>query len=212
MNLSPEKKPYTHHRIFRKTFMMCISIIAIFTFIVVLHILVNDDQEEQKDNDEQSLSAEVFDILPTVPIEIETPEIEIEKPISSTDQVNIFTEEIGAIYNVDPALIQSVIWHESRYNPDTTTGGCLGLMQVCTRWHMERASRLGVTDFYDPYSNILVGVDILSSLMSQGDTGLALMLYNMAHDEAYKLHASGRLSWYAESVMERADRIRSGEL
>ena len=35
-------------------------------------------------------------------------------------------------------------------------------MQIIPRWSYDRMARLGVTDIYDPASNILVGIDILA--------------------------------------------------
>ena len=40
--------------------------------------------------------------------------------------------------------------------------------------------RLGVSDLYDPYGNILVATDYLVELFEKhGDIGLSLMIYNM---------------------------------
>lgn len=129
------------------------------------------------------------------------------------ERINRFTVEVGELYSVEPELIQSIIWHESRYNPDNINSiGCMGLMQICTVWHQDRIERLGVTDLLDPYSNILVGVDMLASYISQGDIGLGLMLYSQTHNSAYALHAEGRLSWYATSVLNRVEMIKRGEV
>lgn len=82
--------------------------------------------------------------------------------------------------NIDPCIVLSVIYHESRFIPNVSSGKCVGLMQVSTYWHKDRAQRLGVTDFWDPYSNILLGVDLLNELLNDcnGDIYLALTRYN----------------------------------
>ena len=122
-------------------------------------------------------------------------------------------DEIVLMYpNVEPELVMSVIYHESRFNRTAKTGSCLGLMQISTRWHKDRAKRLGVTDFYDTYSNILMGVDYLSELTNQhGDIKLVLMLYNMNHKTAFKLYKEGKTSKYARSVLSMAESYKKGE-
>lgn len=127
--------------------------------------------------------------------------------------INIYIEEICRRYkNVDSDLVKSIVYHESRYNPKATNGKCLGLMQVSTRWHSTRAEKLGVTNFYDPYSNILLGVDYLSELIDDyKDPALALMLYNMKHDDALSLYSHGIISGYAKSVLATAGDYKKGD-
>lgn len=125
-----------------------------------------------------------------------------------------YVDDICSNYpNVDPAIVKAIIWKESRFNPNCKSDGgySIGLMQVSTKWHMDRAYSLGVEDLYDPYGNILVGVDYLNDLLEYNkDLGLSLMLYNMNHNDAYRLYKSGRLSSYATSVMEKSEEYRNG--
>jgi hypothetical protein len=127
--------------------------------------------------------------------------------------ISIYIEEICKRYkNVDPNLVKSIVYHESRYSPLARNGSCLGLMQVSTRWHANRAEKLGVTDFYDPYSNILIGVDYLSELFEDyKDPALVLMLYNMRHDDAINLYNKGLISGYAKSVLAKAGDYKKGD-
>ena len=82
-------------------------------------------------------------------------------------------------------------------------------MQISTYWHAERAAKLGITDFYDPYSNILLGVDFLSELTDQyKDPKLVLMLYNMKRSTAFELYKQGKVSKYATSVLNRASQLK----
>lgn len=137
----------------------------------------------------------------------------VDKPLTEHEIIEGYADQIAAMYyNVDSATIKSIIQHESEFNPNHITGDCVGLMQVSKRWHLDRAKKLGVTDLLDPYSNILVGTDYISELIEQyKDPALALMLYNMRHDKAFKLYAEGRISWYAEDVLALADEYRKGE-
>lgn len=98
--------------------------------------------------------------------------------------------------NVDPSLVLSVIYQESRFKPNVSSGNCVGLMQVSTYWHRDRGAKLGVNDFLDPYSNILIGVDLLNELIiaSEGDIYKALTRYN----------GGSRVGSYAIEVVQRA--------
>ena len=75
-------------------------------------------------------------------------------------------------------------------------------MQIQPRWHIERMDRLGVEDLLNPYQNISVGVDILAECIDRydGDIGAALTAYNRG---SYQ----GKVSEYAEDVLERKERI-----
>lgn len=129
-------------------------------------------------------------------------------PIEKTeeDRINDYVCWICEGYsNVTPDLIQSVIMSESSYDPKATNGSHVGLMQVSTRWHRERAQKLGVRDLYDPYGNILVGTDYLNELIGSvnGDVAWALMIYNMGHKAAYELYSKGIVSSYASQILQR---------
>ena len=133
----------------------------------------------------------------------------LDKPRTQEEIIDSYADEIATSYEVDPALIKSIIWHESRYNPNATNGNCLGLMQVSTKWHWARASKLGVTDFYDSYGNILLGTDYISELFDlYQDPRLVLMMYNMKTETAMRLYKEGRTSDYAKSVLSRAETLR----
>lgn len=112
--------------------------------------------------------------------------------------------------DVDPDLVRAMIWHESRFQPNVHNGRCVGLMQVSTKWHADRAEKLGVTDFYDPYSNILLGVDYFSEVLTDcGDVGLALMIYN-GDSRAYDLYSVGELSSYADGILTMMKELKGG--
>jgi hypothetical protein len=145
------------------------------------------------------------------PIIKEKPPNPPDNPIEVLDK---YIDEICARYNnkIKPELVKSVIYQESRGNPMAKNGDCLGLMQVSTTWHSERAAKLGVTDFYDSYGNILLGVDYLNELFDNHQSlPLALMLYSMRHDDAFKMYSRGQLSTYAEVVLARAETYKKRE-
>lgn len=121
---------------------------------------------------------------------------------------------IALSYGLDPYLVRSVIWSESGWDISAVNynGSCVGLMQVSTYWNKDRAAKLGVTDFFDPESNIRLGCDILNEFINEkGYTPeLALMLYNMNHDKAFALYKKGQVSSYAQTVLRNADTLRTG--
>ena len=114
--------------------------------------------------------------------------------------------------DVSPEMVHSVIWHESRYDASSknSNGTCVGLMQISVKWHKQRAEKLGVTDLFDPYGNILVGVDYLNDLYQYNgkDWNLALMLYSMDNKRAREMYAKGEITNYVSSVIHKEYELR----
>lgn len=198
----------------------CLTIIVGLAILISLQFSYKDKQP---------------DLEETNPIEIEdTQEVIIEERITYSGEpkkvieetskevteeiINQYIINICNIYNqneivIEPELVMSIVWHESRYNPKAVNndGSCVGLMQVSKFWHKSRAYELGVEDFFDPEGNILLGVDYIVELKKQyKDIKLVLMLYNMMHDDAFELYEQGEISYYAKSVLERAELIKNG--
>lgn len=126
------------------------------------------------------------------------------------DEYIPYVLQIGQQYNISPELILAMIEVESGGEPDAiSSSGCIGLMQVKEKFATERMERLGVTDLYDPYSNILVGVDILSELAKRHyDVPLVLMAYNEGeYSGVIEQAESGEYSNYAKKIMARAEEL-----
>lgn len=119
--------------------------------------------------------------------------------------------EAGVDYYTALALIE----RESGYRYDATgdSGNSRGLMQIQERWHKDRMEALGVEDLYNPYSNMIVGVNFLKEIQdryleSSGDH-CVLMAYNMGASGANKLWAKGIYSTtYTRQILQRAQEIK----
>lgn len=100
------------------------------------------------------------------------PELEKPKP-SLTDVIAAASDK----HRIDPDLITSVIHAESAFNPKAVSPkGAQGLMQLMPG----TASSLGVTNAFDPQSNVDAGTKYLRDLLLRynGDIAKALAAYN----------------------------------
>lgn len=128
------------------------------------------------------------------------------KQVDEKDIYCHYIDEICAGYgNVDPNVIKAQVFYESCFHPRARNQSTVGLLQIDPRWNRDRMEKLGVTDLYDPYSNLLVGIDLMSEYLQEYNSyGFALMAYNGGVDYAGKLYFSGRLSTYAENILDLA--------
>lgn len=119
-------------------------------------------------------------------------------------QIMEITSEVGSLYNICPELLQAICYHESRYYITAENDTCKGLMQLNIKYMAERMKKLGVTDIYDEYSNVLLAADYIAELRDTTTYGddlyYVLMRYNMTTATANDLYEAGKVSTYAESV------------
>ena len=124
-----------------------------------------------------------------------------------SEEIQWYCIEIGELYGVCPELLMAMIEAESSGNPDAVNGGCKGLMQISERWHKDRMERLGVTDIYDPYGNILIGADYLMELANRyGDIAYVLDKYNGNSNADYN-NEKGIISDYANKILTRSEKL-----
>lgn len=171
-----------------------------FTFGSMVHSVIKTEvvQEQLPINE-----IVVTEVQPTQIVEPTVTPVKTEKEL-----INEYIKDICKQYQVDPKLIESIVYYESKYRPTARNGNCVGLMQVSTYWHAGRAKKLGVTNFYDPYSNILVGVDYISDLLEiHKDPKLVLMVYNMG-GSAIAMYKKGEVSGYAKMVLKRTEELK----
>jgi soluble lytic murein transglycosylase-like protein len=97
--------------------------------------------------------------------------------LANRQKIELMIREVSARYNVDPALIRSVIETESNWNSKAISSkGALGLMQLVPG----TARQLGVNNAFDPKQNLDGGVRYLHTLLERynGDLDKALAAYN----------------------------------
>lgn len=120
-----------------------------------------------------------------------------------------YVEQISEQYDICPELIESIIYYESRWNPKATnkTTGCKGLGQINPKVHKARMKKLGVTDLYDPYSNILIMADYLSELFEQyEDVATVLMIYSEG-TKGIKKAEKGKISKHVQLILEMSEQL-----
>ena len=129
-----------------------------------------------------------------------------EEDYNLSEDYTPYIEEIASMYGLCPELIQSLIWEESRGKTDIVSHcGAVGLMQVMPKYNQERMKELGVTDLTDPYSNILVGCDIIAELADKYEVYEALTAYNCGADSYTMQAVQNGGSWeYADNILERS--------
>jgi soluble lytic murein transglycosylase-like protein len=115
-------------------------------------------------------------------------------------------------YDLDPALVESVVANESGFNPNATSAaGAAGLMQLMPG----TAASLGVRDRYDPAQNLRGGTRYLRSLLDRfGDVELALAAYNAGPGAVERyggVPPYPQTQRYVRNVMARYRELRAHE-
>lgn len=205
----------------RKVKAVAIAVLTVLAAMIVARTAAGDDSI-QAIEPQQITTADWQQVEPAQQIiETREPEARVEEItepayIPSTEaaegciseaELIAITEEVGAMYDICPELLQALVERESTFYINATNGSCKGLAQISTRWHTDRMERLGVTDIYEPYGNILVAADYLRELFDEredDDVYYVLMRYNMAIDTANSLYAAGEITDYARSIVRRA--------
>jgi len=89
--------------------------------------------------------------------------------------VDLYIDEVAALYNVDPELIRAVITIESRWNPNAVSyKGAKGLMQLMPVVQ----DRYNVEDPFNPRENIRAGTAYLAELIRRYGLTNGLAAYN----------------------------------
>lgn len=121
-----------------------------------------------------------------------------------------YSEIVGHEFNICPELLQSIAYHESRFNPEAKNGDCVGLMQVKASAHADKLKENGWTadDLNNPYVNMYIAADYLADLFEQyEDVGEVILRYNGAKTALKTYKESGKLSTYANNVLTMSEEL-----
>lgn len=124
---------------------------------------------------------------------------EVTQPLFGDELYRFYIAQICEQHypDVDPYIALSVLEIESNYHPNVKSrSGAVGLMQVIPKYHAWRAEKHHLVDIWDPYTNIIIGIDLLNDLYNRyGDWSRALLGYNNSVK-------------YVNAVLRRADALR----
>jgi len=201
-------------------FVVCVGLLVASIFPSMIPAKEVEEQTKQgtKDIQQDDENTEVT-VEQMEDVTVTEPEVELQEPVIKETEWQTYIskeylpyiEEICESYNICPAVVIALIEAESNGNPnDVSKRGAIGLMQVVPKWHWERMEKLEVTDLFDPYSNILAGVDFLAELFHKyQDLPTVLMCYNEGeYHGAPERAMEGSISEYAKKVMERASELQ----
>jgi hypothetical protein len=111
-------------------------------------------------------------------------------PVAVAKKYAVWIYEAAAKYSVDPVLMLSVMYTESKFNYKATSPtGPIGLFQIAASMHKDKTT---ATALFDPHNNIDVGAQILSEYRNLSKSTVETLLrYNgtlgEAPDYAYKV-------------------------
>ena len=125
-----------------------------------------------------------------------------------------YCEEIGEKYSISPELLEAIIEHESGGNPNVGIDWikCYGLMGVSSKWNADRMRKLGVTNLYDPYSNILVASDLLVELYETYEDNYEVLRYYGGYPKGDYEFSKEMLqrAWELEVIHGKQDYLTKG--
>lgn len=150
-------------------------------------------------------------LQPDIPTETMTPIEPITEPevfyfdVPLSDGFQDYIRAKCVEYNVPMELVIALIDKESSFRSDVVSKtNDYGYMQINKCNHEWLSETLGVSNFLDPYENVLCGIYIISEHLEKtdGDIELALMRYNCGATGAKRLWEQGTYSTnYSRSVM-----------
>lgn len=124
------------------------------------------------------------------------------EPLYGEELYRFYISQICEQYlpDVDPYITLAVLETESQYRVDlVSSAGAVGLMQWIPKYHAWRMEKYNLNDMWDPYTNIIVGMDLLNDFyQSSGSWSNALYEYNHSTD-------------YVNLILSKADLLREGE-
>ena len=126
-------------------------------------------------------------VVPAAVLPAAAPAVVAPKVAVTQASIDAMVREAANKHQLDPDFVASVIKAESNFNPHAISPkGARGLMQLMP----QTASTLGVTDIFDPRSNVEAGTAHLSALLDQyhNDPIKALAAYNAGAHRVQQYH------------------------
>lgn len=132
-----------------------------------------------------------------------------------TWEVSTIIQESDIFDNVRPALALAMAAQESRFRPDAGFGGAMGVFQLIPAYHKDRLMTYMANDtpydkslFYEPYPNIMAGMDYIDYILGEcdGNEQQALMWYNEG-PSGYDRYENGAVSSYAKIITTLAKEL-----
>lgn len=121
-----------------------------------------------------------------------------------SDDLQIYAQNICMGMGVHFPLVLAIMMQESQFTTDVISPTFdWGIMQINKGNHSWLESELGITDWLDPYQNILAGVYLLSLFQHlENDYQRIAMYYNSGPTGAEYYLAQGIYTKYSYDVME----------
>lgn len=122
-----------------------------------------------------------------------------QEPLYGEALYQSYVDEIASEYfpDLDTAIVKALIYTESRYQPNiTSSAGAVGLMQVMPNYHSWRMEKYGLTDIWEPYTNIMVGMDLLNEFYQKYENWYDVLYYYSGGSTSYPDLVMGRSAQY----------------
>lgn len=178
---------------------------VIFTVLCLIMSCVNETEQKKESVNETVKEEITAEKVKYIPKEVKEYDVPLDENIKN------YTVSICELYGIPPETVFAMMEVESDFQTDAVgdNGNSIGLMQIQPRWNGERMEKLGITNLYNPYNNITVGVDILREKIQAGN-GMewALTAYNGGNARADRYLKNGTTCEYAEKVLRKADEIQ----
>lgn len=196
-----------------KNFVIRFLVLAVCITMIVFLVYAASAKSEQPTKETEETETVETETVETVVAETpETTRTYFDVPLSETVQDRIFDE--CEKHGINPAIVVALIEQESNFENYCVgdDGRSSGLMQIQTKWHLQRMIELGCTDLFDPCKNVTVGIDYLAELKEQNaNVFWVLMAYNGGVGYANEQTQSGNVSNFATSILLRAYELDGGK-
>ena len=137
-----------------------------------------------------------------------------EEPVVITEEVDFWADYYGGRYDIDPAVIKAMAWHESRCIPSAQSEDkkCKGILQINPNCHQERMERLKAKNVFDIGQNIHIGTDYLAELLNEecGNFPAALARYNGQSADKVEKARNGEYGGYITVILKTEQELKEG--